>query len=58
MGVALSAEKNFPALLEKILVGAKNITNADGGTIYLLTPEKKTRDGCYTNRLFKPSPWC
>jgi HD-GYP domain-containing protein (c-di-GMP phosphodiesterase class II) len=41
VGVALSAEKNFPALLEQILIGAKKITNADGGTIYLLTPEKK-----------------
>lgn len=41
VGIALSSEKNFPALLEKILLGAKKMTNADGGTIYLLTPEKK-----------------
>ena len=41
VGIALSAEKNFPALLEQILVGAKKITNADGGTIYLLNAENK-----------------
>lgn len=41
VGIALSAEKDFPSLLEQILVAAKNITNADGGTIYLLTADKK-----------------
>lgn len=41
VGIALSAEKNFSSLLEQILVGAKQITNADGGTIYLLNSEKK-----------------
>lgn len=34
IGIALSAEKNTVQLLEKILIGAKSITNADGGTIY------------------------
>lgn len=34
IGIALSAEKNFTRLLEKILVGAKSITHSDGGTIY------------------------
>ena len=41
VGIALSAEKNFSSLLEQILVGAKQLTNADGGTIYLLNAEKK-----------------
>lgn len=41
VGIALSSEKNFSTLLEKILIGAKKLTNADGGTIYLLTPDKK-----------------
>lgn len=41
IGIALSAEKNFSSLLEQILAGAKQITNADGGTIYLLNAEKK-----------------
>lgn len=40
MGIALSAEKNFSSLLEQILIGAKQITNADGGTIYLLNADK------------------
>lgn len=41
VGIALSSEKNFSSLLELILIGAKKITNADGGTIYLLNAEKK-----------------
>ncbi len=40
VGIALSAEKNFSSLLEQILIGAKQITNADGGTIYLLNADK------------------
>lgn len=42
VGIALSAEKDFSSLLEQILIGAKQITNADGGTLYLLTAEQKT----------------
>lgn len=34
IGIALSAEKNTPRLLEMILIRAKEITNADGGTLY------------------------
>ncbi len=41
VGIALSAEKNFSSLLEQILIGAKQITNADGGTIYLINADKK-----------------
>jgi HD-GYP domain-containing protein (c-di-GMP phosphodiesterase class II) len=41
VGIALSSEKNFSILLEKILIGAKKITKADGGTLYLLNAEKK-----------------
>lgn len=40
VGIALSAEKDFPKLLEKILLGAKQLTMADGGTIYTMTDEK------------------
>ncbi|MGH6718207.1 MAG: HD domain-containing phosphohydrolase [Alphaproteobacteria bacterium] len=36
IGVALSAENDVNALLEIILLEAKAITNADGGTIYLM----------------------
>jgi HD-GYP domain-containing protein (c-di-GMP phosphodiesterase class II) len=35
IGIALSAEKNLDDLLEMILLEAKAIANADGGTIYL-----------------------
>jgi HD-GYP domain-containing protein (c-di-GMP phosphodiesterase class II) len=34
IGVALSSERNIDKLLESILVAAKSITNADGGTLY------------------------
>ena len=39
IGAALSAEKNLEVLLEKILLAAKDITRADGGTLYLRTEE-------------------
>ncbi len=34
IGIALSAEKDTQSLLEMILLGAKTLTNADGGTLY------------------------
>jgi HD-GYP domain-containing protein (c-di-GMP phosphodiesterase class II) len=39
IGAALSLEKNLNALLEKILIAAKTITRADGGTLYLVEGE-------------------
>jgi HD-GYP domain-containing protein (c-di-GMP phosphodiesterase class II) len=36
VGAALSQERDINALLEKILRAAKDITNADGGTLYRL----------------------
>ena len=35
VGVSLSKEKDINRLLENILIAAKNIVNADGGTLYL-----------------------
>ena len=35
LGIALSAERNHQRLMEMILLGAKELTNADGGTFYL-----------------------
>jgi HD-GYP domain-containing protein (c-di-GMP phosphodiesterase class II) len=35
IGIALSSEKEFAKLLEKIVLGAKSITNADGGSLFL-----------------------
>jgi HD-GYP domain-containing protein (c-di-GMP phosphodiesterase class II) len=39
LGIALSAERNHNRLLEKILLGAKELTNADGGTLYLVSED-------------------
>ena len=39
IGVALSAEHDNKRLLETILLGAKELTNADGGTLYTVTEE-------------------
>ena len=41
IGVALSSEKNHAKLLEFILIRAKEIAKADGGTIYLRTKDDK-----------------
>src|SRR3569832_419067 len=40
IGVALSIEKDINALLEKILVAAIKISNADGGTLYLMSDDQ------------------
>ncbi|MFN0037961.1 MAG: GAF and HD-GYP domain-containing protein [Burkholderiales bacterium] len=40
VGISLSREKNTNRLLEAILVAAKKITNADGGTLYRVDTEK------------------
>lgn len=40
VGVALSQEKDLTRLLQNILVAAKNLTNADGGTLYRLVDDK------------------
>ena len=40
IGVALSQERDITRLLEVILVAAKDITHADGGTLYRMTEEK------------------
>jgi HD-GYP domain-containing protein (c-di-GMP phosphodiesterase class II) len=36
LGIALSSQRSHNRLLEMILLGAKDLTNADGGTLYLL----------------------
>ncbi len=43
IGVALSAEKDFNRLLEMILLEAKTLCNADGGTLYLRTEEDRLK---------------
>src|SRR5512136_3154643 len=39
IGVALSTEQDFDRLLEKIVLAARSFCNADGGTLYLRTPD-------------------
>lgn len=43
IGVALSAERDNSRLLEMILLGAKEITNADGGTLYTVTDDNRLK---------------
>ncbi|CCQ74849.1 HD domain-containing phosphohydrolase [Magnetospira sp. QH-2] len=39
LGIGLSAEKDVSHLMELILIGAKDLTNADGGTLYIRTDD-------------------
>jgi GAF domain-containing protein len=39
IGIALSSEKDFNQLLERILLEAKSFCNADAGILYLRTPD-------------------
>lgn len=39
ISIALSAERNYSRLQEKILLGAKELTRADGGTLYLVSDD-------------------
>ncbi len=41
LGTALSAQRNHNRLMEMILLGAKDLTNADGGTLYLMVEDAK-----------------
>lgn len=43
IGIALSAEKDHTRLLEMILVKAKQLTNADGGTLYTRTEDNRLK---------------
>ncbi len=50
IGVALSAERDNQRLLEMILLGAQEITNADGGTLYTLTDDKQLKFEIMSNK--------
>jgi HD-GYP domain-containing protein (c-di-GMP phosphodiesterase class II) len=43
IGIALSVEQDSGRLMESILLGAKAITNADGGTLYSVGDDGKVR---------------
>ncbi len=42
VGVALSRERDISKLLEAILLAAKDVTNADGGTLYRMTDDARS----------------
>jgi HD-GYP domain-containing protein (c-di-GMP phosphodiesterase class II) len=52
VGVSLSREKDLDRLLETILVAAKEITNADGGTLYRMTEERALKFEIMRNDTF------
>ena len=43
IGLALSKEKDMDKLLEMILFEAKRISNADGGTLYMMTDDQRLK---------------
>ncbi len=43
IGIALSSERDGDRLMESILLEAKAFTNADGGTLYLCTEDRRLR---------------
>jgi len=51
IGISLSAEKNTEQLLEHILLGAQDLTNADAGTLYLLNNDQLTFEMMRTRSL-------
>ncbi len=44
LGIAISAEKDINRLTEMILLGAKELSHADGGSLYLLNRERRILD--------------
>jgi HD-GYP domain-containing protein (c-di-GMP phosphodiesterase class II) len=42
IGHSLTSEKNLDKLMEKILLGAKQLSNADGGTLYLMSDDEQS----------------
>ncbi|MDP6882550.1 MAG: diguanylate cyclase, partial [Rhodospirillales bacterium] len=40
IGIALSAERENDRLMERILLEAKDLCNADGGTLYLVAEDE------------------
>ncbi|MGB5866630.1 MAG: GAF domain-containing protein, partial [Arcobacteraceae bacterium] len=38
----ITSQKNFSMILETILLGAKELSNSDGGTLYLYNPKQST----------------
>lgn len=43
IGIALSAERDTNVLMETILLEAKSLSNANGGTLYIRTPDNRLK---------------
>ena len=43
IGISLSAERDTNVLMENILLEAKSLSNADGGTLYIRTKDNRLR---------------
>lgn len=56
VGIALSVEKDQNHLLEMILTSAMHLTNADGGTLYLLKEKKELSFEIFANKSLKILP--
>ncbi len=56
IGIALSAEKDYSRLLEKILTSAMDLTHADGGTLYLVSKKNHLNFEIFANRTLKIKP--
>lgn len=50
IGVALSSERDNKRLIEMILLGAQEITNADGGTLYTIHDNKQLKFEILNNK--------
>lgn len=55
IGIALSAERDNRRLLEMILLGAQEITNADGGTLYTITDDNHLKFEMLSNKTLNMS---
>ena len=55
IGIALSAERDNQRLLEMILLGAQEITHADGGTLYTVTPDRQLKFEMMRNKTLNMS---
>ncbi len=53
IGLSLAEETDFNRLLERILLEAKSLCNAEGGTLYLLTPGRQLQFSILINDVLK-----
>ena len=57
IGAALSLERDLHTLLEKILLEARRFTNADAGTLYLVSGDHLTFEVAQNDSVELPSGW-